>query len=55
MEDEFRPFKDTFFEISSYSSKIKLHKARPESLDKFVNRLDVLQDEINKFIKAIKE
>lgn len=48
-------FRDTFIKISDCSKSIKLHKNDNETMEDFINRLELLKKEIDNFSKYLKK
>lgn len=47
-------YRDTFVKISDCKDSIKLHKKDNESMEDFIKKLEILQDEIDMFIAHLK-
>lgn len=48
-----KTYPSTFIEISDCQNKIRLHKVTDDSKEDFINKLKLLQSEIEQFIKHL--
>lgn len=53
--DEKEQYESIFTEIADCHVKARLHKSQYESKQQFINKLELLQEEIEKFIRYLKK